>query len=208
MTDENNLQLSAALTQVIVRGLQEFIGQPDLDKLFQASAAFPFRDGESLLRAGAGLAYAEIPSLAKALEEVYGAQGARGVALRSGRSAFCYFLKTFGDETGFNGLEFRLLPPRRRMYAGLQRLAEVISSQAGQPVSVRAEEQAWLVQIDACPECWQQHSAAAVCYFSVGFLQEFLSWLSGGRVYLVEETACRAKGDPACILRIDQKPLD
>ncbi len=208
MTNKNNLQLSAALTQVIIEGLQEFIGKSDLDKLFQSSAAFRFHESGSLLQAGAGLPYAEITALAQALEEVYGPQGARGIALRSGRSTFCYFLKNFGEETGFNELDFRLLPPRRRVYAGLKRLAEVIGGEVGQTINVQTEEKAWQVQIDACPECWQQQSKDAVCYFSVGFLQEFLSWLSGGRVYLIEETACRAKGDPACVLRIDQKPLD
>jgi len=38
-------------------------------------------------------------------------------------------------------------------------------------------------------------------------LQEALYWLSGGKVFNVEETACIAKGDPACTIVIDRIPL-
>jgi predicted hydrocarbon binding protein len=63
-------------------------------------------------------------------------------------------------------------------------------------------------QIDLCPECWGRQSITPTCHFTVGLLQEFLSWLSGGKIYLVEETSCKAKGDTVCQIRIDQKPLD
>jgi predicted hydrocarbon binding protein len=37
--------------------------------------------------------------------------------------------------------------------------------------------------------------------------QESLYWLSGGKIFHVEETACIAQGDPRCTLKIDLVPL-
>ena len=42
---------------------------------------------------------------------------------------------------------------------------------------------------------------------AVGLLQEALYWLSGGKVFNVEEIACIARGDAACTIVIDQTPL-
>jgi predicted hydrocarbon binding protein len=208
MSEKKSLQISTQLTEVIIKGMQEFIGQPELDDILSKCSEIPYRSCDQMLQAGAVMDYSQVSALQQAVEEVYGPQGARGVALRSGRSAFCYFLKTFGEKTGLRELDFRLLPPRRRLKTGLERLAHVMNAETGGEVIIQDDEDAWLVRIGRCPECWKKQSEATHCFFSVGLLQEFISWLSGGKIYLVEEIACRAKGDPACIIRIDKKPLD
>jgi predicted hydrocarbon binding protein len=161
-----------------------------------------------MVEAETGFDCGQISALQQALEDVYGLQGARGITLRSGRAAFCYLLKALGEQIGFDDLEFRLLPPRRRMQAGLERLAQTLGSEAGGTIQVQDQEKAWLVRIEDCPECRDRQSETAMCFFSVGLLQEFLTWLSGGKVYLVEEITCRGRGDAACTFRIDKKPLD
>ncbi len=208
MNHEEKLQVSASMTHIIIRGMQEYLGQSGTDQLFECCGLTRFTGSGQLVENRSGLRYTEIQAMQQALEDIYGAQGARGAAMRSGRSALCYFLKVYGESAGFNELDFRLLPPRRRVQVGLERLAQVIGGEIGQTIHVQTVENAWTLQIEHCPECWGMHSSNSVCYFTVGILQEFLSWLSGGRVYLVEETACRAKGDPACIIRVGKKTLD
>jgi predicted hydrocarbon binding protein len=41
----------------------------------------------------------------------------------------------------------------------------------------------------------------------VGLLQESLYWLSGGKIFNVEETECIARGDPACTILIEKQPI-
>lgn len=208
MTAHNEPQISRRLTQIVLSGLQEYIGRAGLEKLAQHSGVAIPEGTDQLTGATGGLLFNEISVMQQALEEVYGPQAARGVAMRSGRAALCYFLSELGEEGGFHQLEFRVLPPRKRAQAGLERIATLVGREAGQPIQIQSLEKAWLWQIELCPECWERKNPTSMCYFSVGLLQEFLSWLSGGRIYLVEETACRAKGDPACVIRIDKKPLD
>jgi len=207
MNSEENMQLSAPLSQIILKGIREIIGQEGLDQVFELSGISRVHCNGGELEE-TGLRYSEISALQQGFETRYGIQGAKGVELRAGRAAFCYFLKVFGDSAGINELDFRLLPSRRRMQAGLERLANVIGSESGHIISVQAQENAWSWQSVHCTECRGRQSETPVCYFTVGLLQEFLSWLSGGRVYLVEEIACRAKGDLACIIQVEKKPLD
>jgi predicted hydrocarbon binding protein len=46
-----------------------------------------------------------------------------------------------------------------------------------------------------------------MCHLAVGLLQESLYWLSGGKMFNVEETACIGRGDAACTISIDRTPL-
>jgi predicted hydrocarbon binding protein len=41
----------------------------------------------------------------------------------------------------------------------------------------------------------------------VGLLQEALYWVSGGKVFNVEEKTCIAAGDKVCTIEIDQSPI-
>lgn len=208
MTFENDLRISERMTRIVLRGMQEIIGGAGMlavaDRIKNSQWAEGALPGQRL----EGLRFIDVSSLQQAFEELYGGQGARGAALRSGRSSFIYFLKEFSEETGFNQLDFRLTPMRKRVLRGLESMALILSREIGQPIQVQASEIAWTWQIDLCPECWNRQSLTAACHFTVGLLQEFLGWLSGGKFYLVEEIACRAKGEPVCLIRIDQKPLD
>ena len=45
-----------------------------------------------------------------------------------------------------------------------------------------------------------------VCHLAVGLLQEALYWVSGGKVFNVEEKTCIAAGDATCTIEIDANP--
>jgi predicted hydrocarbon binding protein len=61
--------------------------------------------------------------------------------------------------------------------------------------------------IERCPLCWERHAAEPVCHLAVGVLQEALFWLSGGKVFNVEEQTCIAAGDETCTIVVDQTPI-
>ncbi len=208
MTFGNDLRISERMTRIILQGMQEILGGAGMATIGDRIRNPHFVEGALPGQPLEGLLFSQVSTLQQAFEDLYGEQGARGAALRSGRSAFCYFLKEFSDEAGFNQLEFRLTPLKRRVLVGLESMARILSREIGQNIQVQVFEKNWTWQIEVCPECWGWQSQTPACHFTVGLLQEFLSWMSGGKVYLVEETTCRAKGDPACSIRIDQTPLD
>jgi len=61
---------------------------------------------------------------------------------------------------------------------------------------------------DRCPVCWGRKTEVPCCHLAVGIIQESLYWVSGGRNFTVQEIACIARGDEACTIAIDKKPLD
>jgi predicted hydrocarbon binding protein len=74
-------------------------------------------------------------------------------------------------------------------------------------VRIEEEDNKIFWNIDRCPLCWGRKTEDVACHLAVGLLQESLYWVSGGKVFHVEETACIARGDSSCTMVIDRTPL-
>jgi len=144
-----------------------------------------------------------ISNLVKTLERVYGPKGGRGLALRIGRACFNNGMRQYGAETGVTELAFRLLPFHARVEGGAKALAELFNKYTDQQVRVEIDGSQFLWIIDRCPVCWDRHESEPACHLAVGILQEALYWLSGGKLFNVEEKTCIAAGDDTCTISID-----
>ncbi len=152
--------------------------------------------------------FSEAAACQQALEDLYGPRGGRGLALRAGRASFPHALREFGPMLGLNELSFRLLPMHMKLKTGLDGLAGILNRYSDLTVRVDDDPQAYTCTIDRCPVCWGRHTDASCCHLVVGFVQEAFTWLSGGKNFLVEETACAAAGDVGCVLRVLRRPID
>ncbi len=141
------------------------------------------------------------------LEQVYGPHGGRGLALRVGRACFNYGVRQYGTQLGLTEMAFRLLPLPMKLSAGAKVFAELFNNYTDQRVRVKEEDGKLLWHIDRCPLCWERTSQDPVCHLAVGLLQEALYWLSGGKVFNVEEQTCIATGDSTCTIVVDQIPI-
>ena len=151
--------------------------------------------------------FKDISDLQSLLEKTYGPRGGRGVALRVGRSSFRYGLKEYGSMLGLTEMAFRLLPLSTKLRTGAKIFADLFNKHTDQKVRVEdtGEKIYWI--IEHCPLCWERKADEPVCHLAVGVLQEALYWVSGGKVFNVEETTCIARGDEACTIVINQTPL-
>jgi len=152
--------------------------------------------------------FAEIGAVMQALDEMYGPRGGRGLAMRSGRACFKYSLKEFGPVLGISDLAFRLLPLTMKLRVGAGVFAETFNKFYDQSVRLIEEEERFVWNIIRCPVCWGRRADGPCCHLAVGILQESLYWVSGGKNFEVQETACVACGDDECTIVIDKKPLD
>lgn len=187
---------SLVASQVFLEGAQELLGHERLEQL----RGCPVN--------GNGIAFRDVRALMDSLEEAYGSQGGRGLALRIGKAVFRHGLKELGGQAGFQDVQYRILPSPRRVEQGLQTLAQVVSDTFENPVVVTDVGSHWLWRMEGCPVCQGCNTGDPGCYLVVGLIQEFATWAAGGRFYRVMETECRAAGDPACVFRIEKKPLD
>jgi hypothetical protein len=153
-----------------------------------------------------------IDQLQVALERAYGPRAGRGLALRIGRACFKYSLQELGLQLGLTGLDFRLKPMPERVWTALEALAAFFYYGCHQPVRLEVTEDTWrwVMAYDQGGKAARQGSGAAAwgaCSWLVGLLQEMVYWVSGGRIFLVEETECVALGGKTCTITIRRTPL-
>jgi predicted hydrocarbon binding protein len=192
----------------MLEGVQEIIGKAGVNAIFNLAHLTDIIPPNDLKSFKHNFSFADLSAIQLALEELYGPRGGRGVALRSGRVFFKYFLRSFGDQMEMTSLDYRLLPTHLRVKNGLQAMAQALSDLCSLEIVVWEDEEAWFWQADHCPWCWNRRHEECMCHFNVGMLQEYVSWSGGGKVYHVLETECIARGGSTCTIRIEKKPID
>jgi len=140
------------------------------------------------------------------LEDTFGKPGGQGLALQIGRVSFKYGLREFGPELGLLDPAFRLLPHNARLKEASAVLAGFFS-QLEQDVRVEYEESLQYWHIQHCAICQNRKAESPSCHMVIGFLQEMLNWVSGGKNFIIEETECLARGDSLCTIVVDLHPI-
>lgn len=151
--------------------------------------------------------FSTLSAINLALDEMYGARGGRGMALRAGRAWLVKGMNTFGALSGINDPSFRALPLEERVRLGLQALASVFTHFSDQRSHLEDTPQAFRFVIDNSPMAWMRETDKATCHPLLGLLQETARWASNGRDYTVREIQCRACGDETCVFLINKQPL-
>jgi hypothetical protein len=192
----------------VLEGVQEIIGKAGVNAIFNLAHLSHLLPGTNYTRFDHNFSFTDLSAIQRALEELYGPRGGRGVALRSGRVFFKYFLRAFGDQMAMTSLDYRLLPTHPRVKSGLLAMADTLSDLCSMEILVSEDPDTWYWQSDHCPWCWQRQVDECMCHFNVGMLQEYVTWSGGGKIYHVIETECIAAGSPACTIRIEKKPID
>ena len=193
--------------RIILLGAEEVIGKSGLDAVLHIGAL-----EEAAQSAGVGsdertFPFESVSRLHQSLEQLYGPRGGRGLALRAGRACFKHGLKEYGSLLGLTEMAFRLLPLSTKLHTGAHSFAGLFNKYTDQQVRVEETDTAILWHIERCPLCWERTSDEPACHLAVGLLQEALYWLSGGKVFSVEEIACHARGDDRCTILIQKTPL-
>ena len=193
--------------RLILQGMEEVMGTSGVNTVLHLGSLNSIIENYPTTSSERTFSFETVSALQASLEKVYGPRGGRGVALRVGRSSFRYGLKEYGSMLGLTEMAFRLLPLPTKLRTGARVFADLFNKHSDQNVRVDESENKIYWIIEHCPLCWERTADEAICHLAVGVLQEALYWLSGGKVFSVEETACVARGDETCTIVIDQTPL-
>ncbi len=197
---------ASQIGKIMLDGVHDIVGQTGVNAIsslviFPLSAGFTQANREKI-------AFSEVSAIQGVLEAMYGRRGGQGIALRAGRASSSLIFRKFGQRMGLNNLDYRLLPTPTRIKAGLEALAKMFSELCCEPFLATEDGEAWIWQVLTRPVCWQRQSEGSVCYFIVGLLQEFVSTISGGKIYNIVETECLADGAESCTFRIYKQALE
>lgn len=150
----------------------------------------------------------EYAALIAGLSAVYG-RATRSMAMRVGRLGCKMAIEKQGALFNVAGtLALKMLPVGAQLKMGLEnmqngfrQLSKTLGEDYGLSVEDRGDTVAYVSK--ACPLCAGIEADAAVCWIFTGNLEEAVRWLTG-KEHQVVETACRAKGDPACVWEVSK----
>jgi len=193
--------------RIILLSMEEVMGQNGVNAILKLASLSSLMDAYPADNSELAFPFNTLSNITDTLEQAYGPHGGRGLALRVGRACFNYGVRLYGTQMGLTEMAFRLLPLPMKVSAGARVFAELFNTYTDQRVRVEEEDGKLLWHIDRCPLCWERNAQDPVCHLAVGLLQEALYWLSGGKVFNVEEQTCIASGDAICTIVIDQSPI-
>ena len=193
--------------RIILLSMEEVMGRTGVNAVLKLAAFPSLMENYPPDNTSMEFPFSTLSHLTEMLEQVYGPHGGRGLALRVGRACFNYGIRQYGIQMGITEMAFRLLPMPAKLHAGAKAFAELFNKFTDQQVRVEEEDGKLLWRIERCPLCWERKTHDPVCHLAVGLLQEALYWVSGGKVFNVEEQTCIAAGDKDCTILIDQTPI-
>ena len=101
----------------------------------------------------------------------------------------------------------KVLPLQTKLKIGVPAVARIFTQFSDQTSYVEEFDDHFLYTIDRCSMCWGQETDRPICFIGVGILQETLRWVSNGLEFRVDQIACKAMGDEACIFKVDKEPI-
>ena len=193
--------------RIILLAMEEVMGRNGVHAVLKLASLSHLIENYPSDNTELGFPFKTLGGITDMLESAYGPHGGRGLALRVGRACFNYGVRQYGTQLGLTEMAFRLLPLPMKVNAGARVFAEFFNNFTDQRVRLEEADGKLLWHIDRCPLCWERKAQDPVCHLAVGLLQEALYWLSGGKVFNVEEQTCIATGDTTCTIVIDQTPI-
>lgn len=150
--------------------------------------------------------FAYMAAISEALEEMYGARGGRGMALRIGRACFSQGMERFGALAGMAHPAFRALPLETRTSIGVKALADIFTNFTDQRSFIENDDKVYRFVTDVSPMSWGRTADKPVCHALVGIIQSSMNWASGGHEFHVQEITCHATGGDRCAFQVNKKP--
>ena len=191
----------------LLSSIEEIVGRKDYLAILNAASLPELIDAAPPKNLEKQFPFERINQIQTALEQQYGTQCGQGLSLRIGRAFFNLTLREFGPEVGLSNSAFRLLPLKKKVKAGLESLAEIFNHYSDQHVSVSENGNLYWI-VEQCPVCCGKRTPYKNCSLTIGFLQEAMYWITGGRQFHIEEQQCQGVGDPTCTFCIDEKPIE
>ena len=193
---------------IIMRALEDVMGRNGMNAILNLANLSEYIEKPFSENLEKGFDFSDIAAINKALEEMYGPRGGRGLSLRVGRAIFADGLKDFGALAGVADLAFVVLPLQAKLRIGLPAEAKIFSQISDQHSTVEEHENEFVYTIHKCSECYGRSGVdKPMCFIAVGLLQESLKWVSGGNEFRVNESKCKAAGDDVCEFVIQKDPI-
>lgn len=151
--------------------------------------------------------FADFTAVSVALHKVMGKEQAPELEILAGRDVFADGMSQIGALTSVNDPAFKPLPLIAKLIIGVPMLANVLAQVSDQISNVYTEANYYKFTMERCAMCWGRHADEPVCYMTLGVLKEGLKYISDGKEFRVEMSACIARGDDMGQYVIYKEPI-
>ncbi len=154
-----------------------------------------------------GVTFSEYGRAEQAIEDFYGARGAKAMLLRVGRATFNYAMKEQSAVLGLAGqaLKAMPLPMVSKMKLLLEQMVSAANKTVNQPTRLEEDADSFTMIVDYCMCQFRPKHQAPCCFITVGALSEAMRWLTD-KNFAIQELTCMNLGDDACRYRIPKTP--
>jgi predicted hydrocarbon binding protein len=210
-------RIPSLLLSTLFALVEEIMGRRSLIMLLRQADLAEYIDASPPGDETPSITVAQYSKLLAQVYDLFGARGALPVFFRDGRLVAVEIRRQRPAQFAVAGTALRLFPMVKRMQIVLDKLVEQGEDLYGTPHLLQEEENAFIIEMPDCPYCAEiarshagKDSAAQdapisqpVCHIPLAAVAELMEWTTGQR-HLVEEVACIAQGDPACVFRVSK----
>jgi predicted hydrocarbon binding protein len=149
--------------------------------------------------------FSEYGAVEQAVEDFYGARGARAMLQRVGRTTFNYGMKEQSAVLGLAGqaLKAMPLPTTAKMKLLLEQMVAAVNKTVNQPTKLEEDADSFTWVVSHCMCLYRPKHQSPCCFVTVGGLMEATKWLTE-KQYPVQEITCMNMGADACRHRVSK----
>jgi len=186
-----------ALMRQALQAIEEVMGKNGLNIILREAGLERYVDNPPPNNLETGAQAVEYARLNQALENFAG-RASKGMLKRVGKASFQWGVKEQAALLGIAGVALKLMPQKQQKKFILTNMAKALMDTNPEGLITVEEKGDQLIYTDyGCAICHTRHADKPICYVYWGSLEEALKWATGADIQ-VEETMCKAKGDPYC----------
>lgn len=192
-------------SRISLNALAEIIGHDGLVEVLTEAHLSSLLENPIPNNLDQGLDFSEYSQIQKAITDVYGPRGGRGLAVRLGNYIYRENYRRFRIFSRVGNQPKEAHSTTANIRRELWLLANFFTQMSDQITSVNETDEYFVYSVHRCPECWGRIGARhPICYLTIGFLQEGLKRLNGDVDFVIEEHRCLAMADDRCEFLIEK----
>lgn len=207
-TDKDQYFYPNKWARIILTSAEEVMGRSGVNAMLNMGNLEQYIDNYPPDNMKKQFPFRGVGQLQQAIWDMYGQRGARVFAVRAGEQAFVEGLAQFKSVASAAQVAMRVGSLEGKVKLGLEFFSKFFNTVSDQVVEVDEDEKYWIWRITRCPVCWERKSDTPICHLAIGVLQAALAWTTEDRKFRLLETECIAKGDEACVIKIEKIPVE
>ena len=193
--------------RILFMAIEEVMGKDGMRAALHGAKLERYIDNYPPKNLNLEVKFSEYGAVEQAVEDFYGARGARAMLQRVGRATFNYGIKEQSAVLGLAGqaLKAMPLPTRAKMKLLLEQMVAAVNKTVNQPARLEEDADSFQWVVSHCMCLYRPQHQLPCCYVTLGGLMEATKWLTD-KPFPVQEVTCLNQGADACRFRISKTP--